>query len=381
MTQPTGLMLVAAALAAACGSGAPAERGSRPGSAAAGAREAIAGPRRGEYAVVSHGADFYLAPRENAVHFRAQKEPRTTDATEDFATGVVLRVLGARDGWVEVENPGDEEVEAQHCREALGGLYPFRLHFFVREDALGLVVARRVSQKYPDGTSVDLMPGLPLGRAAPARRHTSRREFGALRLELAAGSVGRSYAPATADVAKRFRTAAKAAEEDSGEGKDILTGDATLHAGPHEIVTGKPAYATARRVAGGLLVDLVDPCAAITALARADDVGMFGIGGVGGRLTDQIEGYVTDHDSRYLYPGVALFWEDGSPAGEARTARRYDYWRRHPTRQELACIVHDLLRPGSTMAPNAPEARDRPRVPTEITICFRYDDTKYRWEE
>ncbi|HEU5059684.1 MAG TPA: hypothetical protein VFU21_24300 [Kofleriaceae bacterium] len=376
MNLPTGLLLAAAALSTACGGG---EGASPTRSSGAPARAAIAAPRAGEYAVVSPAVDFFAAPRRGALHFRARAEPRSADPGQDFAEGVVLRVRGSRGGWIEVENPSLAEVSARHCREALGGLDPFELRFFVPADALAAVVTRRFRKTYADGTAVDLMPGMPLGGAAAGGKQVSRRAFGLLTVDLPPDAVGRSYPAAGAGLAGQFRRAAERAA--SVESDQVLAGGARLRAGPHDVVTAVATTTLPRKVAGGLVVTLADPCARVTARAAPDDIGAFGIGGAGGALADTMEGHLTDHDTRYLYPGVALFWEDGSPAGTARAPRRYDLWRRHPTRQELACIVHDLLHPSRTMAPNEPAARDRPRAPTELTLCFRHDDTKYRWDD
>lgn len=328
--------------------------------------------------MVSAAVDYHAAPREDALRFRAQREPRSSDPAEDAARGVVLRVLGVQGGWVEVENPGSDEVAAHHCRDPLAGLDPFRLRFFVSADALAPVLARRFTHRYPDGTAIDLLPGLPLGGGPPGMQ-TSRRAFGSLTARLPPAAIALSYPAAPAPAVARFRQAADAAA--SAEGSEIVIGGARLRAGPHSVVTGQAIAATPRRTGGAVLIDLADRCALVTARAAPEDVGAFGIGGAAVAGGTQMEGHVTDHDSRYLYPGVELFWEDGSPAGTARSARRYDHWRPHAVRRELACIVHDLLRPSATLAPNEPAARDRPRAPTELTLCFRYEDTRYRPED
>jgi hypothetical protein len=131
----------------------------------------------------------------------------------------------------------------------------------------------------------------------------------------------------------------------------------------------------------GALVELDDLCSRVTALAKPDDVGAFAMGNnLMGALSGMGGGGVSDSDTRYLYPKTALFWEDGKPAGEARESRQYDLWHQHPTRPELACIVHDLIQPSDTISPNEPPDRApaHARLPTELTLCFRYADTNYR---
>src|SRR5690349_3718109 len=122
--------LVVALALAACGhpSRAPEVVGPAPRPAAASA----AGPKVGEYVVVSHAARFFSAADEGRPSFRAQTAPAKDDATADAADGIVLRVLGARAGWVEVENPAAADLPG-HCQQALGELDAFHLHFFVRE--------------------------------------------------------------------------------------------------------------------------------------------------------------------------------------------------------------------------------------------------------
>jgi len=376
MKRWTGAFLLAAAVA--CGSqGDPARpAGARADSPRGGV--SIAEPTRGEYAVVSRGVDFFVAPRADAAHFRLRREPRAADPSEDFAAGAVVKVLGARAGWVEVENQGTDELAAQHCLSGIGALDAFHLRVFVRAGAIAPVLARRYTRTYPDGTAVDLLPGLPLGGLGARGRHLSKRAFGTLHLDLPGELVGRSYAAARAPgVAATFRTAAEQAEQI--ESQETLSSDAHLSAGPHTVVIDGAMMARLRPAAKGILVELADPCARLTALAARSDVGVFGIGG-GKAVGYGAKGYgrVTDHDTRYLYPGVALFWEDGSPAGTARAEREYDLWQEHPTRKELACVVHDLLEPGDPNGPNEAERRARPRAATEIVLCFRYDETGYR---
>ncbi len=327
--------------------------------------------------MVSRGVDFFVAPRADAAHFRLRREPRTADPSEDFAAGAVVKVLGTRAGWVEVENQGTGELAAQHCVSGIGALDAFHLRLFVRAGAIAPVLARRYTRTYPDGTAVDLLPGLPLGGLGARGRHLSKRSFGMVHLDLPGELVGRSYPAARAPgVAATFRIAAEKAEK--VESKDVLTGDAHLSAGPHTVVTDSAMMARLRPAATGILVELADPCAHFTALARRADVGPFGIGGKMVELGAMGYGRSTDHDTRYLYPGVALFWEDGSPAGTARAEREYDFWEPHPTRKELACVVHDLLDPGNPNGPNEAARRARPRAVTEIVLCFRYDETGYR---
>lgn len=364
-----------AALAFGCGrgDGAPASAPATRAQAAAG------GPRGGDYAVVSHAAPYFIAARADATSFRAQTEPRVPEPEADAAAGIVLRVISARDGWVEVENPSTVEL-ATHCRGALDELDPFKLRFFVREDALAWVVTRRYTETYPDGTRIDLMPGLPLGPPDGAGRLPGLRRAVKLLLAMPAGAAGRSYTAPTPDLAKSFEVDEEAPWPDDAKG---VIGEARLTIGPHELVMRQSDMLVARPTKGGWLVDYRDDCARVTARAQQDEVGMFG---VGGDAVEAIDGFggggVTDHDTRYLYPGVALFWHDGTPAGEAREQRSYDLWRSHPTRKELACIDHDLAEPWDTLAPQRTEEGEAagPRPVTFVTLCFRYEDTNYRWE-
>ena len=319
----------------------------------------------GAFVVVSHATTFHAAAADDGIRFRAQSGPPPTDAAEDAAGGVVLRVRAASAGWVEVTNPAEAKG---HCGRALDEIEPFELHFFVPAAALVPVVARPYRAAYPDGTSIELRPGLPLGPPDAAGRFPALRPEARLELALPTDAVARGYAgPAPA-----FAPAAPVPDD-----APVLIGGARLTVGPHAVVPRAAMAVRATPRGAGTLVELADDCSKMTALAAPADVGMYGMGAEGGAPGYAIGGGVTDHDTRYLYPGTALFWADGTPAGQARAERHYDLWHRHPTRPELACIVHDLGEPRDLLGPN----EDHEATPTELTLCFRYAESNYRWEK
>lgn len=329
----------------------------------------------GAYVVVSHAATFHASAATGGLGFRAQSDPPLADAAEDAAGGVVLRVRSAKDGWTEVENPTPAELGG-HCRGALEEIAPFRLRFFVPAEALDRVVARPVHERYPDGTAIDLLPGLPLGPPDGAGREPAWREGMTLLLALPADAVARGYAAPTPETIRAFAVPSDELPEDA----PVLIGGARLTVGPHVVETHQAMSVRARPTAKGVLVDLADACSKLTALAKPEDLGVFGYGGPSGTMSSASAGAVTDTDTRFLYPGTALFWADGTPAGEAREERSYDLWHHHPTRKDLACIVHDLAHPEDTFGPNQPPERAPPHPPrpTELTLCFRYADTNFR---
>src|SRR5262249_7556764 len=152
-------------------------------------------------------------------------------------------------GWVEVENPTAAELTG-HCRGALDELSPFRLHFFVPAEALDRVVARPVHETYPDGTRIDLLPGLPLGPKGAAGRSTAWRTEATIRLELPAAAVGRGYAAPTPETIRAFAVT----PGDVPEGAPVLIGGARLTVGPHVVETHNALSVRARPTAAGVLV-------------------------------------------------------------------------------------------------------------------------------
>src|SRR5215470_14469061 len=207
-----------------------------------------AGLAPGAYVVVSHAATFHAAAAPDGIRFRAQKDPPRADAAEDAAGGVVLRVRSTRDGWAEVENPTAAEVTG-HCRGALDELSPFRLRFFVPVEALDRVVARPVHDIYPDGTRIDLLPGLPLGPPDAAGRERAWRADATLLLALPADAVARGYAAPTPETIRTFAVKPDELPEDA----PVLIGGARLTVGPHVVETRDALAVRARRTGAGVL--------------------------------------------------------------------------------------------------------------------------------
>ena len=325
--------------------------------AGAGAAACGGGLAPGAYVVVSHASTFHASAATDGIRFRAQTDPPLADAAEDAAGGVVLRVRSVENGWAEVENPAPAELGG-HCRGALEEIAPFRLRFYVPAEALDRVVARPVHERYPDGTSIDLLPGLPLGTPDGAGREPAWRSNVTLHLALPADAVARGYAAPAPETIRAFAVPPGELPEDA----PVLIGGARLTVGPHVVETHQAMSVRAHPIAEGVLVELADACSKLTALAKPEDIGPFGYGGPPGSMAYGASGHVTDHDTRYLYPGTALFWADGTPAGEARAERSYDLWHRGTTRKDLACIVHDSRAPRTPSVPTSrPSARRRTR--------------------
>ncbi len=106
--------------------------------------------------------------------------------------GRVLRVIGARDGFVEVAPVLD--TEQQHCERPLHG-EEFDVRLFVSPWSLVTVITREVHVEFDDGSSITLRPGAVVQPIVgdPAGRYAVATGGVRLRLELPEDAVGSSY--------------------------------------------------------------------------------------------------------------------------------------------------------------------------------------------
>jgi hypothetical protein len=144
------------------------------------------------FAVAGPATRLFAAPSQRADSFRH------ADLSTSQPRRFVVRVVEDRGAWLEVQTLDGATARAHACSADAPDLFEeVELRLFVRRADLLPVVTRPVANDFPDGTSLRLSPGLPLG--SPGAGGTPVLDVLETRVVLPPDAVGVVYSGAMRD--------------------------------------------------------------------------------------------------------------------------------------------------------------------------------------
>lgn len=246
-------------------------------------------PSQSAYVLVRNGAELFQTPE-----IRATTLERAGDGPYLF------RLVEARGDWLVVEST---EPSGQPCATELGGLKGLRVPFLVRRSDLAEVTTRTVRLKWEDGTSIELLPGVPLTRI-DARTHRARADGLEVDLQLPEDAVGTAFVP-TRGFTRTIGHEVAAGSQDAP----------TLFVNGNQPVrpvwrTDALNLRTERNEGSGpkRLITFATECVRLRVVTDSSNIAR------AQGLRGGVIGCCTAH-RRTVREGTALFWPDGTAAG------------------------------------------------------------------
>lgn len=324
MRPSWGLCIGVLSLLAGCersgatvGPSASAADASRASDSQSAPREAAAG-----FATVPLGTRLRIAPNDDAPAFVS-----TGFAQAGWpAAAQAYKVLGEADGFVALQSLGGSPA-GNHCSHGHDGHDDFQLRWYVKRADLGLVIKKRTTQRFDDGTELEVQAGSGLVAGDEAGVFAVNAAGLAVALELTPDHVGKFYDTGPALTPKEHvgalpRGAVLRGQVGPVHGTRALAGSyESLHVYSHE-----------KHGSGSHLLTFANACVKIAALSTVaphlikkegeakslvlDEAGkqqMFGMGGLGfGGTARGGAGLIIEH---VVASGATVFWPDGSEGG------------------------------------------------------------------
>jgi len=326
---------------------------------------AMAQARGDELVLVRRDAFLYTAPSTRAERVR---DPWGTRHRERLGPFFVMRFVAERDDFVEVATlPSFRAVD--HCYPTVSGLDGLDLHLFVKRDALGLVVPRRVERDGDRGGGIVLAGGVGLTHRG-GRRYYAHVRGATIRVELDPGSVATRYrvtpripisrgargllAPgARVDFGRNLRLTAEAGRRRArGRGAVDFSvaetrGGARDWEPPRVLLAVEPISERGRRVTAFVRNQCVEVRGTLARRDVTNERPPRGVSGFGPRR------------GTALRSGTALYFPDGTAAGRASANATLEGTLH--TEGARSCFDHPL-RPGT--------GRGRGGADDALTLCI-----------
>ncbi len=255
------------------------------------------------YVLVRAAAKLHVAPDASAPALAAYAVPTPASGRPEFVD--VYRLLGERDGWLELESVPESTYRA-HCNGNLDALHGLRLRLFAPVADRVLVTTREVRAAYDDGTAVSLAPGMPLWPEGQPGLYSTMHGSLTLAVHVPADAVGTAYEPGAQwpEPESPRRMLAQAAVRDGALrfGRSAVAQPAGLFS--VVLVTEEKPLGDA------VLATVPRGCLKLEVRVKPEEVQDYVVGGLLGRTDDSLEPPYARAKSR-------LFWDSGAPAGEA----------------------------------------------------------------
>ena len=257
---------------------------------------------------------------------------------------LAFRLLGHRRNWLTLETLGVLNIE-DHCGDDLAALRGIRIRLHAPAEAAVPVVARPIHLAWPDGTALDLEPGVPLFPWNDPEHFLALVDDLALPFRPPTGAVGVAY-PAFAH-AKPATAGLRVFSEESVRNGKLQYGDGSIRWRTDDF---RPRILLCEERAVDFLSALatVDArCARVTVRVSMGDIENFPDTLVG-ELRNR-SGAATGLSPRV---GARLFWRDGAEAGTVVGAFHFD--AEEEPAGDRRCFRKALSPPGRDEAPTSP---------------------------